>query len=143
MNWKLLNLLLSSSLLITACSSSHTREVPTQTELEDVEIGASSETTGYIYVTKPKDYIFSYARDSNSKTKFGIAVTSREQQTSPKNGLMIPSAFMFDCSTQKGMANLMKIQPAKEIQEWGTKEISEQMMIFCSAHKKFFKHSHW
>ena len=93
-----------------------------QANLKDVEIGASSETTGYIYVTKPKDYIFSYARDSNSKTKFGIAVTSREQQTSPKNGLIIPSAFMFDCSAGKGMASLMKIQPAKKIQEWGAKK---------------------
>ena len=91
MNWKLLNLLLSSSLLITACSSGHTREVPTQTELEDVEIGASSETTGYIYATKPKDYIFSYARDLNNKTQFGIAVTSREQQTTPKNGYGLES----------------------------------------------------
>ena len=143
MNWKLLNLLLSSSLLITACSSSHTQEVPTQTELEDVEIGASSETTGYIYLTKPEDYIFSYARDSNSKTKFAIAVTSREQQTSPKNGLIIPSAFLFDCSTSKGMANLMKIQPAKGIQEWANKEIGEHLTTFCSAHKEFFKHSHW
>ena len=142
MNWKSLKLLLSSSLLMTACSSSYTREVPMQAYLEDVEIGASSETTGYIYITKPKDYVFSYARDPNSKTKFGIAVTSREQQTS-ENDLIIPSAFIFNCSTDKGMANLMKIQPAKEIQKWGTKEVSEQMRIFCYAHKKFFEHSHW
>ena len=62
---------------MTACSSSYTREVPMQAYLEDVEIGASSVTTGHIYITKPKDYAFSYARDLNSKTRFGIAVTSR------------------------------------------------------------------
>ena len=142
MNWKSLKLLLSSSLLMTACSSSYTREVPMQAYLEDVEIGASSETTGYIYITKPKDYVFSYARDPNSKTKFGIAVTSREQLTSG-NDLMIPSVFLFDCSTGKGNGNLMKIRPAAEIQEWATKDITEQVMIFCSAHKDSFKHSHW
>ena len=142
MKWKSLKLLLSSSLLMTACSSSYTREVPMQAYLEDVEIGASSETTGYIYITKPKDYVFSYARDPNSKTKFGIAVTSREQLTSG-NDLMIPSVFLFDCSTGKGNGNLMKIQPTTEIQEWATKDITEQVMIFCSAHKDTFKHSHW
>ena len=142
MKWKSLKLLLSSSLLMTACSSSYTREVPMQAYLEDVEIGASSETTGYIYITKPKDYVFSYARDPNSKTKFGIAVTSREQLTSG-NDLMIPSVFLFDCSTGKGNGNLMKIRPAAEIQEWATKDITEQVMIFCSAHKDTFKHSHW
>ena len=142
MNWNLLKLLLSSSLLITACSSSHTREVSMQAELKDLELGVPSETTGYIFVTKPKDYVFSYAREENSKTKFGVAVTSPDQQTS-ENGLVIPTALIYDCSTGKGTFNLMKIQPANEVQEWVNKEVNEQIMIFCYAHKNVFKHSHW
>ena len=142
MNRKLLKLLLSSSLLITAGSSIHAQEVSKQVKLRNLEIGAASETTGYIFITKPKDYVFSYAREENSKTKFGIAVTSREQQTSG-NDLIIPSVFLFDCSTGKGNGNLMKIQPAAELREWATKDITEQIIIFCSAHKDSFKHSHW
>ena len=142
MDWKLLNLLLSSSLLITACSSSYTREIPMEPKLTKGEVGPSSESSGNFSYTNPKDYEFTYIRDPSSKTKFGIAVTSREQLTSG-NDLMIPSVFLFDCSTGKGNGNLMKIRPAAEIQEWATKEITEQVMIFCSAHKDFFKHSHW
>ena len=142
MNWKLLKLLLSSSLLITACSSSHAQEVSKQVKLRDLEIGAASETTGYIFITKPKDYVFSYAREENSKTKFGIAVTSTDQLTS-ENGLVIPTALIYDCSTSEGTFNLMKIQPASEVQEWVKKEIKEQTIIFCYAHKYVFKHSHW
>ena len=104
--------------------------------------GASSESSGNFSFTKPKDYEFSYIRDPSSKTKFGIAVTSREQQTSG-NDLIIPSVFLFDCSTGKGNGNLMKIQPAAELREWATKDITEQIIIFCSAHKDSFKHSHW
>ena len=113
-----------------------------QAELKDLELGVPSETTGYIFVTKPKDYVFSYAREENSKTKFGVAVTSPDQQTS-ENGLVIPTALIYDCSTGKGTFNLMKIQPANEVQEWVNKEVNEQIMIFCYAHKNVFKHSHW
>ena len=142
MDWKLLNFLLSSSLLITSCGSSYILEIPTGPKLTHTDTGASSETSGNFSFTKPKDYEFTYIRDPSSKTKFGIAVTSREQLTSG-NDLMIPSVFLFDCSTGKGNGNLMKIRPAAEIQEWATKEITEQVMIFCSAHKDSFKHSHW
>ena len=142
MNWKLLNLLLSSSLVITACGSSYTQEIPMEPKLTKGEVGPSSESSGNFSYTNPKDYEFTYIRDPSSKTKFGIAVTSREQLTSG-NDLMIPSVFLFDCSTGKGNGNLMKIRPAAEIQEWATKDITEQVMIFCSAHKDTFKHSHW
>ena len=139
MNWKSLKWLLSSSLLFTACSFSYHREVPSQPKLK---IGSADESTGYIFVTKPEDYVFSYAREPQSKTKFGVAVTTREQQTS-ENDLIIPSAFIIDCSTEIGNFNLMKIQPAKEIREWGIEEVNDQVKIFCDGHKKSFEHSHW
>ena len=98
MSRRLLRLLLSTSFIIAAFGEYR------KVFAADVHIGGKGskplEEYGYLEVDKPEKYVFSYARGPESKTAFGVGVTT-PTQTMADNGLLVPTALFVDCKTRR------------------------------------------
>ena len=136
MTGRLSKLLLSTSFLIAAFSQCN------KAFAVDVQIGKASEKYGYLYINTPKKYVFSYARAIESKTIFGVAITT-PTQIMAENGLIVPSALIVDCTNVRGNFNLMQKMPTKNVEKWALDRMNKQAKAFCQLHKEFFRHSHW
>ena len=136
MTRRFLKLLLSTSFLIAA--SSHYNKAFGA----DMEIGKASRRFGYLFISKPEKYVFSYARAIESKTVFGVAIITPTQITA-QNGLIVPSALIVDCTNVRGNFNLMQELPADNVKKWALDRMNTQAKTFCQSHKEFFKHSDW
>ena len=136
MTRRFLKLLLSTSFLIAA-SSQYNNALGS-----DIEIGKASRRFGYLFISTPEKYVFSYARAIESKTVFGVAIITPTQITA-KNGLIVPSALIVDCTNVRGNFNLMQQLPAVDVKKWALDRMNRQAKTFCQSHKEFFKHSDW
>ena len=107
-----------------------------------VEQHAPIEERGYLYSINSDDYVFSYTRSSESKTLFGIAINTPNQNAA-ENGLKIPTIMIVNCLEGNIDFYFTENLPTKNMKENAKEKITQQAQMFCRAHKRLFKHAHW
>ena len=138
MNWKPLQLLLSTSLLIAAFGQRN--EVNAEI---NVDINALTEDYGAIRFDKSFPSLHSYAMSRNSNTEFAVAIMTPNQIKDDKTDILFPSVLWVDCKNRRAQFNSMEKLPAKDKKRVVAEAVQLQGARFCQFHKQVFKHSRW